>query len=146
MREPFQVLVLLYNENVDFKVCIFKRKKFQYWQFLSGGKESEDRSLKDTAVREIKEETGLDIKIDELIELDTTTSIAAEWLKEKLNGNTILVTEKCFAVKCEVLDNLIISDEHSEYKIVSYEDAKALLKWDSNKVALYELYMKKELF
>jgi hypothetical protein len=32
-----------------------------------------------------------------------------------------------------------LSDEHTEYRRVVYEDATALLRWDSNKIALWEL-------
>ncbi|GAJ23061.1 unnamed protein product, partial [marine sediment metagenome] len=36
-------------------------------------------------------------------------------------------------------DVITLSKEHTEYRWVSYEDAMAMLKWDSNKNALWEL-------
>jgi len=34
---------------------------------------------------------------------------------------------------------LILSDEHEEYGWFSYDECISLLKWDSNKTALWEL-------
>ena len=45
-----------------------------------------------------------------------------------------------FSFAVNISDQSIkLSEEHSEYKWVSYEEAKSLLKYDSNKSALWEL-------
>ena len=33
----------------------------------------------------------------------------------------------------------MLSNEHTEYKWLTYDEARKLLKWDSNKVAMYEI-------
>ena len=48
------------------------------------------------------------------------------------------MTERAFGVR---LDDQIIalSGEHTEYQWVTYEEAVKLLRWDSNRTALWEL-------
>jgi len=49
-----------------------------------------------------------------------------------------VIPEYAFAV--EVSDMKIrLSDEHTEYRWVDYQTAKSMLKYDSNKTALWEL-------
>lgn len=141
MREPYQVLVILYNNDIELKICVFHRKKSDYWQFVSGGKESHDKDLIDTVVREIFEETGLNIKRDEVKTLETITSIPAIWFEE-LKENTILVKENCFAVYLDSFSNISLCDEHDRMLVVTSKEAFDLLQWDSNKTALYELSTK----
>lgn len=139
MREPFQALVILYTMDEAFRCCVFRRKEANYWQFLSGGKENSDRDLKDTVVREVFEETGLRIQRSQIIELETTTSISAEHFRRYFGEEILLVTEKCFAVRLDPIPEIQLSEEHSEFRLLSRPEAEKLLKWDSNHVALYEL-------
>lgn len=141
MREPFQALVLLfaYGFDTERRYCIFKRKKGKYWQFLSGGKEKEDNEIQDTVIREVFEEVGLMINRQQIIALETTTCISPEWFGGQFGKDVLLVTEKCFAVRIDLDVEIVLSDEHSAYQWVTYSQAMKKLKWDSNKVALYEL-------
>ncbi|MFC1745655.1 hypothetical protein ACFL35_16810 [Candidatus Riflebacteria bacterium] len=49
-----------------------------------------------------------------------------------------MIPEYSFAVDVRSRE-LVLSAEHTELKWLEYEDALDLLKWDSNKVALWEL-------
>lgn len=50
-------------------------KKFPYTILTPGGKkEKKDKNIQETAIREIKEETGIEIKEDELIEIGSTNT------------------------------------------------------------------------
>ena len=52
-----------------------RRKKFPYTILTPGGKkEKVDKNISDTAIREIKEETGIELKKDELIEIGSTNT------------------------------------------------------------------------
>ena len=144
MREPYQVLVLLYNDDADFQVCVFHRKTGDYWQFVAGGKESTDETLIETVRREVWEEAGLSITADEIVSLETVASVPAYFFRNKLSADTILVTEHSFAVYIRDLHSISLSREHDKYLVADYESAKALLRWDSNKTALYELRTKLE--
>lgn len=143
MREPYQVLIILYNyENGELKVCIFHRMIKGYWQFVSGGKDSADVDLYSAMKRELYEETGIDASKHKTYKLETTTSIAGCMFKEKFVDCPILITESVYAIEYSEFNRICLSNEHDEFRVVSYDDAMELLKWDSNKVALYELYRK----
>ena len=45
--------------------------------------------------------------------------------------------EYSFAFECDLEPRL--SNEHTEYKWLTYDEARKLLKWDSNKIAMYEI-------
>lgn len=140
MRLPKQVLIIPYrikDENVQF--CIFKRKDLEFWQWISGGVEDFDENIYAAAKREIFEETGVDSNL-ELIQLECITKIpVVNIVKEFRWGNDIFYADEySFSVKFDNID-IALSDEHSLYSWMSFEEAKKLLKYDSNKSALWEL-------
>lgn len=140
-RAPFQVLTIPFMiENNNIKFAIFKRTDRAIWQFISGGGEDDELPL-EAAKRECFEEAEIPLGIL-LYELDTINSIPAEIFSEKYtknwDKNCFVIKEYTFAVKLEK-DIIKISDEHSEYRWVNYEEAISLLKYDSNKTALTEL-------
>lgn len=140
MRLPKQVLIIPYrikDKNVQF--CIFKRKDLEFWQWISGGVEDFDENLYAAAKREIFEETGVDSNI-ELTQLECITKIpVVNIVKEFRWGNDIFYADEySFSVKFDNID-IVLSDEHSLYSWMSFEEAKKLLKYDSNKSALWEL-------
>ncbi|MBI4801555.1 MAG: NUDIX domain-containing protein [Elusimicrobia bacterium] len=91
------------------------------------------------AKREAAEEAGVsdDYK---LIRLDSIASIPANNFPahKKWGKNVYVVPEYSFAVdmKNKQLD---LRFEHTEVRWLKYEDAVEILKWDSNKTALWEL-------
>ena len=140
MREPIQALIIPYT-IIDscVQVLILKRTKGKYWQFISGGMESGE-TLEDTVRRETYEEIGE--KISDIISLQTKTIIPANAFGNIFQTNNIFVIEHTFAIKLEEVSKIILSHEHDEFRLVHYEEAMDLLKWDSNKTALYELFRK----
>lgn len=140
MRLPKQVLIIPYrikDENVQF--CIFKRKDLEFWQWISGGVEDFDENIYAAAKREIFEETGVGSNL-ELTQLECITKIpVVNIVKEFRWGNDIFYADEySFSVKFDNID-IALSDEHSLYSWMSFEEAKKLLKYDSNKSALWEL-------
>jgi len=74
------------------------------------------------------------------IKLDTTNSIPAEEFADSIywSENIYVIPENCYGV--EIKDKRFkLSHEHTEYKWMNYDDAISFLKWDGNKVALWEL-------
>lgn len=137
MRKPKNVLVFLYRYNSDLEYCLFYRKKEKFWQGISGGVEDLE-TLEDTVKREVYEETG--IKVNRIIKLDTISSIPGINVNKMFNyvNNIYVVYEYAFGVL--IFDEEIqLSEEHEKYKWVSYDEAIKLLKYDSNKTALFEL-------
>lgn len=138
MREPYQIISIPYrivNDTTLF--CIFRRTNGDYWQFIAGGGENNEKPI-DTALREIKEETG--VTAEKLTELKSVAFVPAEVVAENMrthwDKNIFVIPEYSFAFECSADPTL--SREHSEYKWLPYDTARKLLKWESNKVAMYE--------
>ena len=56
----------------------------------------------------------------------------AHWEKD-----AYVIPEHSFAFACQ--GETVLSGEHTEVRFLTYAEALALLAWDSNKTALYEL-------
>jgi len=140
-RLPYQVLVLLYlREESSVKYCVFERKDLQScFQFIAGGGEYGEKPMQ-TAIREVREESG--ISRAEFRQLTSMcyipTNIFSEGQRKAWGTDTFVIPEYSFSaeVKSEYIE---LSEEHAEYKWVTYDEALGLLKWDGNKTALYEL-------
>jgi dATP pyrophosphohydrolase len=108
------------------------------WQFLSGGAEDLETAF-EAAKREAHEEAG--IPPDSIwIELDSRASIPhiAFSLTSHWPPELLVVPEFSFAVDVSGVQ-LTLSHEHDEIRWLDFKDATAILKWDSNRVALWEL-------
>jgi len=142
MRIPKQVLIIPYR-NIDDKIeyCVFKRKDMNAWQWIAGGAEDFDNNILESAKRELWEETGIkDVQIQQL-ELICKIPVV-NIVKDFIWGEDIFYSEE-YAFSVNITNKQIkLSNEHTEYKWVDYSEAKNLLKYDSNKSALWELDIK----
>ncbi|PEJ54384.1 NUDIX pyrophosphatase [Bacillus sp. AFS002410] len=139
MRAPYQVLVLPYIiEEGIIRYAVLKRSDLNFWQGIAGGGEVGETIL-ESAKRETHEEAGISGDLS-FLQLDSTTSLPVEHVVGTfLWGEEVyVITEFSFGVELFTKD-LILSKEHSLFKWLSYEEAIACLKWDSNKTALWEL-------
>jgi len=137
MREGYQVLVIPFIHTSELNVAIFQRSDDQNWQFISGGGENNEKPVQ-AAKRESFEEAGIESD-NKFIKLDTVSSIPKENFSNHKNQKGIwIIPEYCFAVKLESR-LLRISSEHKLVKWASYDEAMLCLKYDSNKIALWEL-------
>lgn len=140
MRAPIQVLVILYKKEKD-KILygIGLRSTRNIWQFVAGGAEDKETPI-EAAVRELSEETGINIKEEDLIVLDSKTTIPVvnvtgtyTWGKD-----VFVIPEYAFAVDATNFQ-IKLSNEHTEFKWLEYNKAMDILTYDSNKSALWEL-------
>ena len=96
------------------------------WQMVSGKIKVNEKAF-ETSLRELKEETNLvPLKL---------------WVTPKVNSFYSSQTDSIclipvFAVLVKKDSNIIISDEHSEYKWVTPAEAKKLLAWDGQRKAV----------
>lgn len=60
--------VLVYDKNSD-KILLIRNKNTDFWYVPGGGWEFETENILECGVREVKEETGLDIVIDKFMYL-----------------------------------------------------------------------------
>ena len=137
MRAQFQVLVIPFRSTTAaFEFAVLKRSDGDYWQFVAGGGE-EGETLMQAAERETAEEIGI---AGDMLALDSLATVPKDCFAaaDSWGEDVYVIPEHCFAV--HVLDaNIQLSSEHTEFQWVSYEQACSLLKWDSNRNALWEL-------
>lgn len=140
MRAPYQTLTILYkNEENKILFGIFYRNSHPMWQFISGGGEDKETPI-ETVIREIREETSIIIDKEKIQQLDAKSTIpVVNVTGEYTWGQEVFVVpEYAFAVEIKN-DDIVLSSEHKEYRWVEYDEAMRLLKYDSNKTALWEL-------
>lgn len=141
-RAKYQVLVIPYiRQSGKLLYCILKRSDMDdVWQFIAGGGEEEDGSVLISAMRETREETGISAK-DKIFQLQTVCSISTEHFRQARlvwGEDCLVIPEYSFAVEVSDME-IRLSNEHAEYRWVDYQTAKRMLKYDSNKTALWEL-------
>jgi len=106
-----------------------------FWQSVTGSLE-DDETHRQAALREVLEETGLQVSDDALIELGivNTFEIAPEWRARYAPGVTHN-EEVCFAVKVEECDVTVDPLEHVAYSWEPYAIAVEMLFWESSRRA-----------
>lgn len=128
MREPYQVLSIPYK-IIDGEIvfCIFKRASSNYWQFIAGGGENGETPTQ-AAKRETAEEIGIEpTNIKQLTCIAyVPAEVIAENLRQRWSENIVVIPEYSFAFKCDREPTL--SHEHIEYKWLTYDEARKLLK------------------
>ena len=139
-RAKFQVLIIPYHivENGIPDFVITKRFDMDVWQFLSGGGEDDETPMQ-AAKREANEEGNIPYDY-KMIRLDSMASIPANnFAAHKEWGNDVyVIPEYSFGVEMKDKD-INLSFEHTELQWLKYDKAVAMLTWDSNKIALWEL-------
>ena len=139
MRIPKQVLIIPYRiiDN-QIEYCIFKRKDIKVWQWIAGGAEDFDKNILESAKREFWEETGIKDVLIQQLELTCKIPVV-NIVKDFIWGEEVFYSEEySFSVDITNIE-IQLSSEHTEYEWVNYDEAKGLLKYDSNKSALWEL-------
>lgn len=136
MRAPFQVLVFPYQlSNGQPQFLIAQRSDNGYWQAISGGGEGAESWL-DAAKRELLEEAGL--VGSDWQQLDSMCMLPKVYYKghQHWDEHPFVVPEYSFSVL--VADQPTLSDEHVDFRWCSFQQASDLLKYDSNRIALWE--------
>jgi len=142
MRAPFQVIVFPYRLAASgaFEYAVFFRRSPNYgdfWQAISGGGEDDETPL-EAARREANEEGGLSYDTP-FIWLDSSATIPAPQAAGMLWGPDVLVVPE-YAFGAEIVgQEIVLSAEHLSFRWADYGSAQSLLRFDSNKNALWEL-------
>ena len=140
MRAPFQILAIPYRVvDGEVQYCVLHRADHDQWQFIAGGGEDNEQP-EEAAVREIWEESG--VENAPVFRLRSMCYIPTNIFKDcgRQYGwpdDLYVIPEYAFGFECQ--ENLALSHEHTNCAWLSYQDACAKLKWDSNRTALYEL-------
>lgn len=127
------------NDGIEFLLLKRSEKEIYpgLWQMVNG-KIREGEKAHQTALREIKEETGI---VPE--KLWVVPKVDSFYSHE--NDNIMLLP--VFASKVNFFSKVVISNEHSEFKWVNPDETKKLLAWDGQRQAVDLIlnYFKKEI-
>lgn len=141
MRQPKQVHIFLYRQrNGCYEYAVFQRADLLVcWQGVCGGLE-DDETLEQGARRELMEEAGITVEAP-LHLLESTSylpsGIFGEKTRKRWGNETILVPMYSFGMPYD--GEIKLSEEHADVKWLPYEDAHALVYFDTQKTSLYEL-------
>jgi dATP pyrophosphohydrolase len=121
----------------QFEVALFKRADEGWWQFIAGGGEADETPLQ-AAQREAHEEAGISLT-SQFIRLQSQCTVPVVGVTGGFTWgeDVYVIPEYCFAV--EVDEEIVLSHEHSDCRWASYAETGPLLRWDSNRNALWEL-------
>ena len=139
-RAPFQVLVIPFRRRARDRYVfgVLRRTDDSSWQGVAGGGEQGERPA-EAAVREAEEELGLARRC-QVFKLSTIASVPAECFSActEWPADTYVVPEYAFAVDCTGA-RVRLSLEHDQMRWVAARTARRLLRWDSNRTAVWEL-------
>lgn len=140
MKLPIQVEGIIYRRNIDNEIEFLLLKRIDsrggFWQPLTGGVEDAE-ILKETLLRELKEETGI-TKYKQIIS-DVHMFKFPVISNETKKGITL--KEYVFGIEVDFDVSIVLDDkEHCDFKWLNFEKALSYLKFDTNKEAFTKLY------
>ena len=121
---PESVLVIVYTMQLD--VLLIKRADHaNFWQSITGSKDSSAESLIDTALREVMEETGIAVKPGQMHDwqLSNVYDIYPQWqyrYAPEVTRNTEHVFSLCLPNRCPVRLSV---HEHTDFQWLAHQDA-----------------------
>jgi len=137
-KQPVSVLVVIYTDS---EVLLLERSDHpDYWQSVTGSREGNE-TLRDTAIREVREETGLDASQYELTDwqLQNKYEIYSHWRHRYAAGVT-QNTEHVFGLQLPGRQAVRIAPrEHLNYLWLSWQDAADKVFSPSNRAAILQL-------
>lgn len=138
-KQPVSVLVVIYTSDLD--VLLLERADHpDYWQSVTGSRE-DDEALRDTAIREVREETGLDAHQYEFThwQLQNTYEIYSHWRHRYAEGVT-QNTEHVFGLQLPARVAITISPrEHLNFQWLPWQEAAQKVFSPSNRAAILQL-------
>lgn len=137
---PVSVLVVIHT--ADLQVLMMERAKWPgFWQSVTGSLDREDEPLREAAIREVREETGIDARQHLLI--DWEASHYFDIFKRHQARYAPGVTrnlEHVFSLQLAVpLKITLAADEHLRYQWLPWREAAALTLSSTNREAILQL-------
>lgn len=138
-KQPVSVLVVIYTADLD--VLLLERADHpNYWQSVTGSREG-DEALRDTAIREVREETGLDANQYEFThwQLQNTYEIYAHWRYRYADGVTQNI-EHVFGLQLPGRVAITLAPrEHLNFQWLPWQQAAEKVFSPSNRAAILQL-------
>lgn len=142
---PLSVLVVIHSPELDV-LLIERAKQPGFWQSVTGSKDAEDETWRDTAVREVQEETGIVVGSAQVPEealvdwgIDNVYEIYPVWRHRYAPGVTHN-RERVFGL-CVPRDTpvALAPREHTQYVWLPYREAADRCFSPSNAEAVLQL-------
>lgn len=125
--------VVIYRISEDnFRTYLLLQYPGRYWDFPKGKLENNEKWI-DAAIRESKEETGVDVEIDPNFEYAYSYSF------NDFRGNKIEKTVIFFIGQVISDEEVTLSHEHIDFLWLSYEQARIQIHFESVKKLLDEV-------
>ena len=128
MLEKVQVVILKKEKNSTFVLLLQTNEaRGFFWQNITGSREKVDHDIKAAAIREIKEEIGITVNVEKLIDLN----FKFKYQNHQRNHD---YEEFCFACEIESANEIQISAvEHSDFKWIDINQvSKDNYRFESN--------------
>jgi dATP pyrophosphohydrolase len=138
-KQPVSVLVLIHTPALE--VLLMERAdKPGYWQSVTGSREGEE-TLRETAIREVQEETGLEAERYNLVDwqLSNEYEIFAHW-RHRYAPGVMRNTEHVFGLELPTAMPVTLApEEHLRYEWVDWRHAATRVFSWTNVLALRAL-------
>lgn len=138
-KQPVSVLVVIHTANLE--VLLLERADHPgYWQSVTGSCEPGE-SLPDTAIREVREETGLDARQYLLSDWQSQNiyEIYPHWQYRYPPGVT-RNTEHVFSLQLPYVSTVKLEpNEHLNFEWLTWQDAAEKVFSPSNRAAILQL-------
>src|SRR3990167_2318660 len=133
MKSLTKVQIILFRNPSNPEFLLLKTTgRRSIWQGITGGVEETDSSLKYAAMRELEEELGIKTTEDKIIGPLHEFEFQTE--REGFEGTT--AKEYCFAFEIPASYEVHLSEEHSEYKWLPFEEAVQLVDYENPKMVM----------
>ena len=138
-KQPVSALVVIYTSSLE--VLLLERADYPgYWQSVTGSRDG-DESMRETAVREAYEETGLDAKLYKLTDWQTENvyPIYEKW-RHRYPPGTTHNTEHVFGLELPGKTAVELSPrEHLSHLWLPWQEAAEKVFSPSNRAAILQL-------
>ena len=145
-KNPNSVLVVIYAESTNRVLMLQRKDDLDFWQSVTGTLEEGETSWQ-AAVREVKEETGIDIIAEHLNLIDCNESVVFEifpHFRYKYAPNVTHCREHWFLLAVKQEFEPILS-EHLAYRWLEAKQAAELTK-SPNNAKVIEKYLTASFF
>ena len=138
-KQPISALIVIYTAALE--VLLLERADYPgYWQSVTGSRDGEE-SLRDTAIREVGEETGLDANLYKLTDwrVQNVYGIYPKWVHRYPPGTTHN-TEHVFGLELPLpVDVKLAPREHLSHVWLPWQEAADKVFSPSNRAAILQL-------
>jgi len=138
-KQPVSVLVIIYTAQLD--VLLLERADHPgYWQSVTGSREAGE-ALRDTAIREVREETGLNASQYVLTDwqVENAYEIYPHW-RYRYPPDITHNTEHVYGLQLpQIVAVRIDSREHLSFQWLAWQEAAKKVFSPSNRAAILQL-------